>query len=199
MEKDTIKRHVTKKDSDESIEIYLGESNMEYLREITPEEYDLFTSFNLNTKKSYFVKGKEKSLKKFKAFFIALCSFERYSYATAMLKEYIEGLSDKSDEMSSILGVERELLFLYLHREASGVGGTDNWLCTSTIDRVANRKRKGLVTVILSERSVPSFELSKEMKTINLGGFAKPVSISEVAEEVKNSAEQSDGNIQIVY
>ena len=194
MNKESAKRHVTKKDSDESIEIYLGEDNLKYMHSITPEEYDLFTSFNLSTKKSYFVKGTEKLLKKFKAFFIALCSFERYSYATAMLKEYIEGLSDKSDEMTSILGVERELLFLYLHREASGVGGTDAWLCTAAIDRVANRDRKGLVTVILSERAVPAFEASKELKTINLGKFAK--AISEVAEASK---ENSTSGARAIY
>ena len=112
MERELPKKHVTKEDSDESIAIYLGEENMENLKKITREDYELFTSLNINTKKSYFVKGSSKMLKKFKAYFIARCSFERYSYATAMLKEYVEGLVDKKDDLTSVLGVERELLFL---------------------------------------------------------------------------------------
>ena len=196
----TVGKRVTKEESDESIAIYLGEENLNNLKSITPEDYQLFTSFNLNTKNSYFVKGSSKLLRKFKAYFIALCSFYRYSYATAMLKEYVEGLTDKADDMTSILGVERELLFLYLHREVSGLGNTDAWLCASTLDRVANRKRKGLVTVILSERSFPSFENSKELKVIDLGGYAKTINPSQVAEAVlKEKSEDTGTEVKTVY
>ena len=189
MNQESEKRRITKEDSDESIASYLGEDNLKYLKSITKEEYELFISLNINTKKSYFVKGTTKLLKKFRAYFIALCSIQRYSYSTVMLKEYVVGLSDKDDDLSSIMGAE-ELLFMYLHGESSGVGGTDAWIGATAVDRIANRKRKGLVTVVLSERSFPYIENSREVKVIDLGGAIKAVSIEEAVQAVKNKEEE---------
>lgn len=197
MNQESEKRHISKADSDESIASYLGEDNLKYLKSITKEEYELFTSLNININSSYFVKGKSKILKKFRAYFIALCAIERYTYSTVMLKEYIVGLSEKSDDLASIMGVE-ELLFMYLHGESSGVGGTDAWICATALDRIANRKRKGLVTVVLSERSFPSFENSREVRVIDLGGSLKAVTTEEAAQAVKNNTagESTEGKVR---
>ena len=162
------KKPVTKEDKDESISIYLGEDNLKALKSITPAEYKKFKSFNLNSSNSYFVKGSREALIKFRAFFIALCSYERYSYSTFMLRDYIEGLAEKNDDYSFLVGAERELLFLYLHGESSGIGNTETWLASITVDKIANRKRKGLVTIVLSERSFPIIESSEDVEVINL-------------------------------
>ena len=129
-------------------------------------------------------------LKKFRAYFIALCSIQRYSYSTVMLKEYVAGLADKDDDVT-MMGVE-ELLFMYLHGEISGVGGTDAWIGATAVDRIANRKRKGLVTVVLSERAFPYIEGSKEVKVIDLGGATKVVTVEDAVQAVKNR--EAEGN-----
>ena len=195
MNLESEKRKISKADSDESIASYLGEDNLKYLQSITKEEYNLFTSLNINTRRSYFVKGTLKVLKKFRAYFIALCAIQRYSYSTVMLKEYVVGLADKDDDITS-MGVE-ELLFMYLHRESSGVGGTDAWIGATAVDRIANRKRKGLVTVVLSERSFPPIESSKEVKVIDLGGAAKAVTVEEAAQAVKNRETDEGTNTEV--
>lgn len=163
------KKPVTKEDKDESISIYLGKENLEALKSMTSDEYKKFKSFNLNpSKNSYFVKGDRKSLLKFRAFFVALCAYERYSYSTFMIKDYIEGLAERNDDLSFLAGAERELLFLYVHGESSGTGNSEIWLASSTVDRIASRKRKGLITVVLSERSFPIIEASEDVEVINL-------------------------------
>ena len=184
MNLESEKRKISKADSDESIASYLGETNLKYLKSITKEEYEIFTNLKVNTKRSYFVKGTPKLLKKFRAYFIALCSIQRYSYSTVMLKEYVVGLADKDDDVT-MMGVE-ELLFMYLHGETSGVGGTDAWIGATAVDRIANRKRKGLVTVVLSERSFPYIEGSKEVKVIDLGGASKTVTVEDAVQVVKS-------------
>ena len=169
VENSVYKKPVTKEDKDESISIYLGEENLEILKSITPAEYKKFKSFNLEpSNSSYYVKGNRESLLKFKAFFIALCAYERYSYSTFMLKDYIEGLAEKNDDLSFLAGAERELLFLYLHGESSGTGNSEVWLASATVDKIANRKRNGLVTVVLSERNFPIIEASEDLEVINL-------------------------------
>ena len=181
LENSVKEKKVSKEDKDESISIYLGEENLKYLQSITSVEYKKFKSLNLNPTESYFVKGSRKILQKFKAFFIAICAYERYSYSTFMLRDYVEGLAEKEDDLSFLAGAERELLFLYLHGESSGTGNTETWLASITVDKIANRKRKGLVTVILSERSFPIIESSEDVIVINLENtkISKSRSLSE--------------------
>ena len=75
---------------------------------------------------------------------------------------------ERSDDEAFVAGRGKDLLFLYLHGEASGIGGADAWMATSALDKITNRKRKGMVTVVLSERDLPVLENSKEIKVINL-------------------------------
>ena len=189
-QENSIKHQVTKEEIIESFECYLGEKNLKNLRKITLKERELYEKLLPSIGNAYFVKGKGSSLKKFKAYFLARCLAKRYESATFMLKDYVTGLTEKNDDELFTAGVEKELLFLYLHREVSGWGNTDNWLASTTIDKVANRKRKGLKTVILSERDFPLLETSKELKVINIGG----AETAQRAEEVLQKMQGNDNN-----
>lgn len=166
---------------------YLGEKNLKYLRKTKPEEREMFEKLLPSTSKNYFVKGKGSLLKKFKAYFTARCFYQRPDIATFMLKEYIEGITENNDDELFVAGSEKELVFLYLHGEVSGWGNTDNWIASTTIDKVANRKRRGLKTVILSERDFPLLEETKELKVIDLGGAEKARTAEEIAQKVKGA------------
>ena len=166
------KKPITQEDINQEIDDYLGE-NKELIKSLTKEDYKTLRSLNIDSTKSYFVKGDQKKLLKFMAYFILKGVLERPSYSKVMLKEYVEGTLDRSDELSSILGTERQLLFLYLHRETSGIGNTDAWIAATSLDKIATRNRKGLVTVVLSERDFPTLEKSEELISVNLGKNVK--------------------------
>ena len=185
-QKNSIKHRVTKEDVYSSIKEYLGKY-ADVLRDISIKEYETFTKLLPKVeRKAYFVKGSESMLKKFKAYFIAKCVIERYDYASFMLKSYIEGLSTNNDNELFLAGISKELLFLYLHHEASGTGGTENWIATSTLDRMVNRKREGLITVLLSERTFPTIEKSKEITCIDLGGAKKGLDVKAALDSMKS-------------
>ena len=178
---------VTKEDVNESIKEYLGKYT-EVLKSLSMEEYKLFQKLLPKVARiAYFVKGDKEILKKFKAFFIAKCVLERYDYSSIMLKDYIEGLMNKSDNELFVAGVNRELLFLYLHKESSGSGNTDNWVGSTTLDRIVNRERKGLITVIFSERDFPQIEKSDEVRIIDLGGAAKAIKAQNAVQSSKTN------------
>ena len=186
------KRSVTKEDVTESIREYLGDDNCKILKSITLEEYNMFTSFKASPTKSYFVKGIASKLKKFQVYFIALCSQKRYSYSTFMMKDYVSGLAERTDDLTFLMGADKELLFLYLHGETSGIGNTDAWLGYSALDKIANRNRKGLVTVVLSERDFPLLEGSNELENLNLGGAVTAQTVEVAVSKVKGSSVSPD-------
>lgn len=194
-----LSKRVTQEDVNDSINIYVGEENLKVLRNITKKEYELLQSLNLNSTSSYFVKGSRNQLKMFKAFFIAKCAYERYSYAECQLKEYIEGLQDREDDFSFLTGVERELLFLYLHKESSGIGNTDNWLATTALDKITSRNRKGLITVLLSERDFPIVEESDEVKVIDMGGAVMSKNASIIASKIATKVSTSSSTTTACY
>lgn len=188
------KEVITKKDRDESIELYMGEDNIKHLKSMTEKELTLFKSFKIDVTKSYLVKGSENLLWKFKAFFTAHCAYERLSYATFMLKEYASLLQNSSTDEAFLASSERELLFLYLHSGQSGVGNTEEWMCSTILDRVANRNRKGLITIILSERNIPLLEKAKsEFDVINLGGASVIKKLEEAAKSFKTAEAKKNG------
>lgn len=188
-QENSIKHNITKEEVFDSFDKYLGEKNLKNLRKITPKEREFLEKKLPSIGNVYFVKGKLSSLKKFKAYFLARCLDKMYETATFMLKEYIEGLTENRDDDDMFyMSADKELIFLYIHGECSGWGNTDNWIATTTIDKVANRRRKGLKTVILSERDFPLLEGSKEFKgsVINLGGAEKAQKAEEVIQKMQN-------------
>lgn len=174
------KKPITQEDINQEIDDYLGE-NKGVIQSFTKADYKLFKSLRVDVTKSYFVKGTQEKLKKFMAYFVLKGVLDRPSYSMVMLKEYVEGTIDRSDELSSLLGTERQLLFLYLHGETSGLGNTDAWIATTSLDKIATRNRKNLVTVVLSERDFSILENSQELITVNLGGVVTTKSVEEAA------------------
>lgn len=173
------KRPVKRGDINREIEEYLGEDTIRVIKSLSKKEYSLLKKLNVDPKKSYFVKGSRENLEKFMAYFLTKCVYDRPSFMKIMLKEYIDGYLEKNDEGTFLLGADKPLLFLYLHKETSGIGNTDAWLGASTLDKVANRNRKGLATVVLSERNFKMFEDSSEFITIGLGGEITSKSVEE--------------------
>ena len=195
----SIQHRVTKEDVDESIREYLGEY-VNVLREISLKEYEIFTQLLPKVQRiAYFVKGNQQILKKFKAYFIARCVLERYDYSSIMLKDYIEGITDKNSDELFIAGISRSLIFLYLHGEVSGLGNTDNWMGAATLDKMVNRKREGLITVLLSERDFPQVENSPEVKVVNLGGALAAIKTEGALQNIRAREEKSSSKSTSKY
>lgn len=178
------KSPIKRGDVNKEIESYLGEDNLKLIKSLTKEELTKFKNYKISPNQSYFVKGNKEKLDKFMAYFLTKCVYNRPSYMKIMLKEYVEGYLDRHDEGTFLLGADKQLLFLYLHKEVSGIGNTDAWIGTSTLDKVANRNRKGLITVILSERAFDILEESSEFKVIQLGGASTTKSVERVAKSI---------------
>lgn len=191
-ESNVARTKITQEYLENDFDRYVGSKVKKILSKTTLEQMNFFESHLKSIKGAYFVKGSRKLLKKFQAYFIARCVTKAYSYSTFMLKKFIEELADNTNDELFLAGASKDVLFLYLHGEVSGIGNTDNWISSTTIDTVANRSRKGLITVVLSEREFPSIENSKEFKVINIGGAEKAKEISEAAAKVLNQNSNKD-------
>lgn len=198
-QENSVQHRVTKEDVDESIREYLGEY-VNTLKEISIKEYEVFTKLLPKVQRTaYFIKGNQQILRKFKAYFIARCVLERYDYSSIMLKDYIEGITEKNSDEFFIAGISRSLIFLYLHGEVAGIGNTDNWMGAAALDRMVNRKREGLITVLLSERAFPQIESSPEVKVINLGGALAAIKAEGALQNIRVREEEGKEKDTTVY
>ena len=198
-QENSIRHRVTMQEVHESIREYMGDYT-DVLKELTIKEYETFTELLPKVQKTvYFVKGNQSMLRKFKAFFIVRCVLERYDYSSLMLKDYVEGITEKNDDELFIAGINRDLVFLYLHKEVSGIGKTDDWMGAAALDRMVNRKREGLITVILSERDFPQIEGSDEVKIIDLGGAWTANKAAKALQILKKPKENKIGKASIYY
>ena len=196
IEENAIKHHVTKDEVRESLDIYLGPRHLKALESMNKDTLELFESVLPTIEQTaYFVKGGERVLRQFRAYFIARCFKERYEYASFMLKDYVYGLMNETEDEIFMSSCDKELLFLYLHGAVSGLGKTDDWMFSTAIDKMVNRKRKGSITVFLSERDVPAIEALNEVIKIDLGGAQR----ARRAEDVLSSPIQDDGSSTVVY
>ena len=86
----------------------------------------------------------------------------KYSYR--MLTEYLRTLGEGTvDDI-----VVDELLFLYSHdNESYRTDASVAWVTSTILNEVANRNRKQLITILLSEKSIPELESSSEFELIN--------------------------------
>ena len=162
--------------------LYLGPDNWDFIRSTTEKELALFKKVKLNMSSSYFVKGNKEILNKFKAFYLTRCLKNRPLFTQCSIYEYAEGMSS-ADKDEFGLNVSKDLLFLYMHEHIFSLGNSRLWLTETIINKVADRNRVGLITIILSEISVSEFEKCGEMKVVNLGG----ATISESTEEALKS------------
>lgn len=143
---------IDKQEAKESIDSYLGEKEKEVLRTLTPSVLKLFMSKRIKLDKSYYVRGSRDLLNKFKAFYLATCLKEvnRPKYSLQMISDRAQILSGGAIEE---LGAD-EVLFLYAHKVGKDIGKSEEWLAKTIINDIANRNRKGYVTIVLSERSI---------------------------------------------
>ena len=196
VQQESAVRHtkITKEYLENDFDRYVGEKVKKILQRTTLKQMKLFESLVSNTRGAYFVKGSRKMLRRFQAYFIAKCASKAYSYATFMLKEFVEGYTENSDDDAFVAGRGKDLLFLYLHREAAGTGNTDTWMGKTVLDKITNRKRKGLVTVVLSEREFPVLEGSKELKVLDLGGAEKAVDTEAAIAKINNGQANTEAS-----
>lgn len=165
-----------KQEAKESIDSYLGEKEKGVLRTLTPPVLKLFMSKRIKLDVSYYVRGNRDLLSKFKAFYLATCLKEtnRPKYSMQMISDRAQMLSSGSTEE---LGAD-EVLFLYAHKVGKDIGKSEEWLAKTIINDVANRNRKGYVTVILSERNLDLIQECGELVTISLN--TKKLGINKV-------------------
>lgn len=196
VQQESAVRHtkITKEYLENDFDRYVGEKVKKILQRTTLKQMKLFESLVSSTRGAYFVKGSRKMLRRFQAYFIAKCASKAYSYATFMLKEFVEGYTENSDDDAFVAGRGKDLLFLYLHREAAGTGNTDTWMGKTALDKITNRKRKGLVTVVLSEREFPVLEGSKELKVLDLGGAEKAVDTEAAIAKINNGQANTEAS-----
>lgn len=185
---------LNKEEAIDSIDSYLGDSEKSVLRTLTANTLKLFMKQRIQLNTSYYVRGNEETLKQFKAYYLACClkQKERLKYGMQMISEHASLLASDSAED---IGVE-DILFLYVHKNESGIGKTEEWIIATTLNEVSNRNRKGYTTIILSERPIDQFKDSDELKYINLGvkDKSKKVIIKEIKEGTNsNSAVSEDG------
>lgn len=151
--------------------LYLGQANWELIKKTTEEELKLFQKYPIDLNKSYLILGTEDLLKKYRAFFLTRCIKKRPLYAQYSMHDYATELSSPIKDDGG-LNVDMDLIFLYRHKHLLTLGRSEEWLEETVLNKVANRNRDGLVTVILSEVRMPTLEHSEEMKIINLFGVA---------------------------
>lgn len=147
--------------------LYLGQSNWEYIKKTTKEELELFKKTPIDLNKSYFIIGNSSLLNKYKAFYLTRCVKKRPLYSQYFMDEYANALSSSTkDEFG--LNVDQDLIFLYKNNHEYSFGNSELWLAETTRNKIANRNRDGLVTVILSEIRIPILEESGELEVIDL-------------------------------
>jgi hypothetical protein len=166
--------------------MYLGPDNWEYMRKTTQAELKLFQSYNLDLETSYFVRGNEDLLKKFKAFYLTRCLKKRPLYTQCSLYEFVEN-STGADKDEFGLNISKELLFLYMHEHPVKIGRSEEFRSSFVISKAADRNRQGLVTIILSEIEVKDFEKCGEFEVIDL-------SKAGIQSAIKNISQKPDSN-----
>ena len=149
--------------------LYLGQTNWELIKKTSESELKLFQKYSIDLDKSYLVLGTEDLLKKYKAFFLTRCIKKRPLYAQYSMHDYATELSSGVRDDGG-LNVDMDLIFLYRHRHQMVSDKAEDWLVETVLNKVANRNRDGLTTVILSEISMPTLESSGELEVVNLSG-----------------------------
>ena len=162
-ENNIVHAKVTQEYLENDFDRYVGTRVKDLLSQTTLKQMEFFDTKIGKIKGAYFVKASKSLLDKFQAYFIAKCAPKAYSYSTFMLKDFLSGLINNIGDELFVAGTGKDVLFLYLHGELSGIGNTDNWVSTSTVDIAANRTRKGLITVVLSERQLELLKVSSKL------------------------------------
>lgn len=178
--------------------LYLGQNNWRFLKKITKSELQLFQKFSIDLNKSYIVYGNKELLNKFKAFYLTRCIKKRPLYSQYFILEYAGTLSANTKDDYG-LNVDQDLIFLYRHNHMQTLGNSETWLLETILNKVAERNREGLVTIILSEQRMTFLEESKELDVINLSEVITNKTLKEALETVKNEGNVSTkGNLMSI-
>lgn len=174
------------------ISAYLGEKRTKILDHLSHAEWEDFKSKNIDTKKSYFVKGSRPKLKKFEAYFLFLCAYAKPLYKKYLFEEYARILSAPvtEDLNEDEIGIDRELVILHIHDVQMGIGNTTGFYTVTVLNKIANRNRQGNKTLVLSERDFPVFQNTTELNYIDLGGSSAVAQAAEIAEGIKKKSEE---------
>ena len=177
-----------KKELTKQILLYLGKENAKWLLERTEKEKKLLNGLNLNLKKSYIVYGNKDILSKFKAHYLAINVKSHCTYGQYYVDEYVNSITSPTKDDYG-LNIDQDLVFIYVHEYSiSTIGNTELWITGVILNKVANRNRSGLVTIILSEARIPLLDKSSELEVINLSKVVKMETIQEAAKEIKLSS-----------
>ena len=176
--------------------LYLGQTNWELIKKTSESELKLFQRNPIDLNKSYLVLGTEDLLKKYRAFFLTRCIKKRPLYAQYSMYDYATELSSEVKDDGG-LNVDMDLVFLYRHKHQMVTDKAEDWLVETVLNKVANRNRDGLVTVILSEISMPVLESSGELEVVNLSGAAIGERKQYVLKKIKT--EGTSGSSGTVY
>ena len=181
------------------IRLYLGEENWDFLKKTSESELALFKKYPMDLTKSYIIFGSENLLNKFRAFYLTRCIKTRPIYSQYSMHRYAEELSsDTKDEYG--LNVDQDLIFLYLHQyNIPSFGNAEKWLMETTLNKVADRNRDGLITIILSEVKAPMLSSSGELKVINLSKTVAAATQREAAEKVIEEKGTQPTSSNIIY
>lgn len=175
---------------------YLGKVNWKLAKETSAAELKLFQRVPIDIDKSYFVFGDSKILLKFKTFYLTRCVKKRPRYMQCSIDEYASELwSSSNDDFG--LNLDEELIFLYRHENALTVGKSEKWLIETILNKITDRNRNGLVTIILSEIRIPDLEKSGELEFVNLSEKAMNQVASDIFKSSKiesNTGKASAGN-----
>ena len=175
----------------EFTEKYLGEYNWNFFNKITKDELKLFQKFPIDVNQSYLVYGNTELLNKFKAFYLTRCVKKRPIYSQYFILEYAETLSGNTkDEFG--LGIDQDLIFLYRHNHMQTLGNSETWLRETILNKIAERNRDGLVTIILSEQRMQTLENCGELSVINLSKVVLNKTIQEVTQSISTSLDTND-------
>jgi hypothetical protein len=171
---------LNKEEAKESIDSYLGDKEKEVLKTLTPSTLRLFMSKKIQLDKSYYILGTQTLLKQFKAFYLVNCLKEtnRPKYSMQMISDRAQMLSGGATED---LGAD-EVLFLYAHKVGKDIGKTEEWLAKTIVSDVANRNRKGYVTIILTERRIDLIKECGEVIPVVLNLKTKNLKIKSTSE-----------------
>ena len=155
------------------IRTYMGKELFNVVDNMSPKEFDeLINLVNVEDKKSYVVKGSKESLKKFEALYLFQCAYKKPFFGRYLLTDYITSLfsNDEDDEF-----LEKEIMILYSHGESFGIGNAETLFLTTILEKIATRARRGGVTIILTERTLPLIEKSEEVIVLQLDDKVKNV------------------------
>lgn len=177
--------------------LYLGQNNWKYLKKTSKEELEIFKKNNLDLNKSYIVLGNADLLNKFKAFYLTRCIKKRPLYSQFYMDEYASQLSSGTKDEYG-LNIDQDLIFLYKNNHSFTFGNSEAWLKETVLNKIANRNRDGLITIVLTEISLPELENSGELIFINLAGIKSAQNKTEALSSI-SSYYKTDNNKCTVF